>query len=132
VPQSLPVYTAATLNGAAQRVCGTTTAGTTNKIGNRLFLRFSLAGSQTVTIRARYTASGSTAPFAPTADPDIVLYRNGFLDIAESTVAEQEVLSRTLSAGDYVIEVYEWSHIDPTYSATQRRGNTCFDITVTG
>jgi hypothetical protein len=42
------------------------------------------------------------------------------------------VLSRTLSAGDYVIEVYEWSHVDPTYSAAQRRGNTCFDITVTG
>ncbi len=131
VPQALPLYTPITLNNQAP-VCGTTTAGSYNKIGNRLFLRFNLATARLVTIRAQYTATGSTAPFTPAPDPDIVLYRNGFFDIAETTANGDEILTRTLETGEYVIEVYEWSHIDPTYSAAQRRGNTCFNVSVTG
>ena len=49
-----------------------------------------------------------------------MLYNNGFLDIAESTTIGVETLTRTLEAGEYVIEVYEWSHLDPTYSAADR------------
>ena len=132
VPQALPIYTQLTLNGGAKPVCGTTLAGTYNKIGNRLFLRFSIAAARSVTVRAAYTATGSTAPFSPAPDPDIVLYKNGFLDIAETTTNGDETLTKTLDAGEYVIEVYEWSHIDPSYSAAQRRGNTCFNVSVTG
>ena len=132
LPQVLPLYAQLTLNGGARSVCGTTAAGTFNKIGNRFFLRFSLAAARAVTVRAQYTSTGSTAPFAPEPDPDIVLYNNGFLDIAESTTIGDETLTRTLEAGEYVIEVYEWSHIDPSYSASQRRGNTCFNVSVTG
>ena len=132
VPQALPIYTQLTLNGGSQPVCGTTTAGTYNKIGNRLFLRFSIAAASLVTVRAQYASTGSTAPFSPVPDPDIVLYRNGFLDIAETTTSGLETLTRTLDAGEYVIEVYEWSHIDPSYSAAERRGNTCFNVSVTG
>jgi hypothetical protein len=132
VPQALPIYTQLTLNGGAQAVCGTTTAGTYNKIGNRLFLRFSISAARSVTVRATYTSVGSTAPFSPVADPDIVLYKNGFLDIAESTFNGDETLTRTLDAGEYVIEVYEWSHLDPSYSDADRRGNTCFNVSVTG
>ena len=58
--------------------------------------------------------------------------RSGYLDIAESTTIGEELLTRTLQAGEYVIEVYEWSHVDPTYSASQRRGVTCFNVSVTG
>ena len=65
-------------------------------------------------------------------DPDIVLYRNGYLAIAEMTDANEETLTRALEAGEYVVEVYEWSHIDPTFSASQRRGNTCFNVSITG
>ncbi len=144
VPQVLPLYTQLALNDGGRLVCGTTRAGgydsdgkfsvvgSYNKIGNRLFLRFSLAAARAVTVRAQYTSTGSTAPFAPEPDPDIVLYNNGFLDIAESTTIGDETLTRTLEAGEYVIEVYEWSHIDPSYSASQRRGNTCFNVSVTG
>jgi hypothetical protein len=132
VPQALPIYTQLTLNGGSQPVCGTTAAGTYNKIGNRLFLRFSISAARSVTVRATYTPVGSTDPFSPVADPDIVLYKNGFLDIAESTMNGEETLTRTLDAGEYVIEVYEWSHIDPSYSAAQRRGITCFNMSVTG
>jgi PKD repeat protein len=132
VPQALPIYTQLTLNGGSKAVCGTTAAGTYNKIGNRLFLRFSIGAARSVTVRASYTSTGSTAPFSPVADPDIVLYKNGYLDIAESTANGEETLTRTLDAGEYVIEVYEWSHIDPTYSDAQRRGTTCFNMSVTG
>ncbi len=132
VPQALPIYTQLALNGGSKSVCGTTAAGTYNKIGNRLFLRFTMAAARAVTIRAQYTATGSTAPFTPAPDPDFVLYRNGFLDIAESTTNGDETLTRTLDAGEYVIEVYEWSHVDPSYSAAERRGITCFNISVTG
>jgi PKD repeat protein len=57
VPQALPLYTPLALNGGLQAVCGTTTAGTYNKIGNRLFLRFSIATTKSVTIRAQYTST---------------------------------------------------------------------------
>jgi hypothetical protein len=132
VPRVLPLYAQLALNGGAQAVCGTTAVGTYNKIGNRFFLRFSLAAARAVTVRAQYSAAGSTAPFSPESDPDIVLYGNGFLDIAESTTSGDETLTRTLQPGEYVIEVYEWSHIDPTYSAAERRGDTCFNVSVTG
>jgi len=132
VPQALPIYTPLTLNGGVQSVCGTTAAGTYNKIGNRLLLRFSIAAARSITVRAQYTSTGSTAPFAPGSDPDIVLYGNGFLDIAETTTNGDEMLTRTLEAGEYVIEVYEWSHIDPSYSTAERRGDTCFNVSVTG
>jgi hypothetical protein len=132
VPQALPIYTQLTLNGGSQPVCGTTAAGTYNKIGNRQFLRFSVSAARSVTVRATYTPAGSTEPFSPVADPDIVLYRNGFLDIAESTMNGDETLTRTLDAGEYVIEVYEWSHIDPSELAPPRRGITCFNMSVTG
>jgi hypothetical protein len=132
LPRVLPLYAQLTLNGGPQSVCGTSAVGTYNKIGNRFFLRFSLAAARAVTVRAQYTSIGSTAPFAPEPDPDIVLYNNGFLGIAESTANGEETLTRTLEAGEYVIEVYEWSHLDPTYSAAERRGDTCFNVSVTG
>ena len=130
VLQSLPVYSTLVLNGGAQTVCGTRTAGTFNTLGNRLFLRFTLPAAGTVTILAQYEPFNSTAPFLVSADPDIVLYEAGFLDSAETTTPDVEDLTRALQAGEYVIEVYEYSHVDP--SASQRRGNTCFNVTVTG
>jgi hypothetical protein len=132
VPQALPIYTDIALNATPVTVCGSVTAGSFNKVGNRRFLRFNLNASQLVAIRAQYTATGSTAPFLPDPDPDIVLWRSGYLDIAESTAIGEELLTRTLQAGEYVIEVYEWSHVDPTYLASQRRGVTCFNVSVTG
>ena len=132
LPRVLPLYTQLTLNSGAQSVCGTTVVGTYNKIGNRLFLRFSITAARAVTVRAQYTSIGSTAPFSPEPDPDIVLYNNGFLDIAESTTSGDETLTRTLEPGEYVIEVYEWSHIDPSELALPPRGDTCFNVSVTG
>ena len=132
IPEALPIYTDITLNATPVTVCGSATAGGYNKLGNRRFLRFTLGSSRLVSIRAMYSAAGSTAPFTPSSDPDIVLFRSGFLAVAETTTVGDELLTRTLQDGEYVIEVYEWSHVDPTYSALQRRGVTCFNVSVTG
>jgi hypothetical protein len=128
VPEALPVYTSISIGGT-QLVCGVTTAGSINKLGNSLFLRFTLGSARSVTIRAQYTATSSLAPFTPAPDPDLVLYRSGLLDFSDFTNPDgSETLTRPLEAGEYVIEVYEYSHVDP--SASQRRGKTCFNVTV--
>jgi hypothetical protein len=127
VPEALPIYTSISVGGA-QRVCGVTTAGTYNRIGNRVFLRFTLGSASSVTIQAQYTSTGSLAPFSPDPDPDLVLYRSGLLDFSDSTDVGSETLTRPLEAGEYVIEVYEYSHVDPAGSPP--RGKTCFNVTV--
>jgi PKD repeat protein len=131
VSTALPVYTDVALNGSAQRVCTSRAAGTYNKLGNRVFLRFSLGAPRTVSIRADYTSTGSTSPFTPTPDPDIVLFRGGFLAISEASTANTETLTRALEPGDYVVEVYEYSHADSS-GTSSRRGVTCFNVSITG
>jgi PKD repeat protein len=124
---ALPVYTTVALGGS-QVVCGVTTAGTLNTLGNRRFLRFTLGSARSITILAQYTPTGSLAPFSPNPDPDLILYRSGFLDFSDSTVNGSETLTRPLEAGEYVIEVYDYSHVDPAGSLP--RGRTCFNVTV--
>lgn len=134
-PDVLPIYTDISLNGGAAVVCGNHVEGVFNKIGNRRFLKFSLNAARTVTITAQFTIVGSADPSAtlPRPNPDIVLYQGPVLEIANSKNIDQESLTRALSVGDYVIEVYEFSHFDPTVTpAPARRGRTCLSVTVTG
>jgi hypothetical protein len=127
VAEALPIYTDLTVDSGARRVCGTTQAGTFNAIGNRLFLRFSLASARTVTISAQFTTTGSTIG-GPDPDPDIVLYYNGFLAIYQG-IGGTETASRNLEPGEYVLEVYEYSHVDPSPNPL-RRGVTCMNVSV--
>jgi hypothetical protein len=129
VAQALPIYTPVTVGGS-KLVCGTASAGGINIIGNSRFLTFSLGATQSITIRADYNPGASFAPFTPPADPDIILFEGGILDTAESLATNTEALTRTLEAGDYVIEVYDYSHVDPNLTDAQRRGITCFNVSV--
>ena len=133
VADALPLYRNIALNGAAVTVCGNHAAGTYNALGNRRFLKFSLASTVNATIHVQFTSSGSDDPAStpPLPDPDIVLYKGPFLAISEDSTVNQEDLVRTLDAGDYVIEVYEYSHIDPV-AAGGSRGRTCMNVTITG
>jgi len=132
ISDALPLYTNIALNGGPVRVCGNHDAGTFNALGNRRFLKFSLASTVNATIRAQYTATGSEqVSNAPNPDPDIVLFKGPLLAIAEGTTANQEDLVQTLDAGDYVIEVYEYSHIEPPATGSSR-GRTCMNVTITG
>ena len=134
-PDVLPIYTNISLNGGPAVLCGNHVEGVINKLGNRRFLKFSLNAARTVTITAKYTNTGSADPSAtlPRPDPDIVLFKGPVLDSAESDNIDQESMTRALGLGDYVIEVYEYSHIDPTVTPVPtRRGRTCLSVTVTG
>ncbi len=79
VQDALPLYTDIAVNGAAVQVCGNASAGLYNKVGNRRFLKFSVAGARTLTIRVT-----SNDPGAPVPDPDFGLYGDGTVRISRS------------------------------------------------
>ncbi|MGI9259350.1 MAG: hypothetical protein ACR2QQ_10970, partial [Gammaproteobacteria bacterium] len=140
----LPVYSALTVNGGPVNVCSTDDfqsgfSGSVNKLGSRRYLRFTAASSASYTLTATTTA----APAGESADPDMWLHREGRLfpplgsaPIATCTSAALqncvEVGSRGLTAGDYVLEVFEWTNTnasdDPDFPPI---GRTCFDVEVT-
>ena len=122
----IPIYTEVALNGAAVAVCGNTEAGTINKIGNVRFLRFNVPTRREIEIVAHSNAGGTPQP-----DPDFYLYSGSFVDASDSETPFTERYRRILDAGDYVLEVYEYSHIDPSANAV-RRPRTCMAVTITG
>jgi len=135
----LPVYAPITLNGPSVRVCassaitapdGTAVPGSYNKLGNRRLLRFSLPAAQSIRIRATCLDTDSSCTGLPTPDPDFVLTRGADRTVSESTVAGVEQSDVAATAGDYVLEVYEYSHVDTT--AASRRGSTCMTVNITG
>ena len=66
-------------------------------------------------------ANGATG-----TDPDLALHRAGVRTVSESVVDGQETLLIALAAGDYVIEIYEFSNLGGS-----PLGDTCFDVTIT-
>jgi PKD repeat protein len=135
----LPVYAPVTPNGPAVRLCassqlsvpdGTTVIGSFNKLGNRRFLRFSLPAARTLRIRVSCPASDATCAGLPQPDPDFVLSRASDVTVADEGTSTVEERSIAGTAGDYVLEIYEYSHVDP--SAINRRGRTCMTVTITG
>jgi hypothetical protein len=137
------VYDGATVNGAASNVCSlddfaSTASGAVDKLGSRRYVRFTASTSGTYT----FLATAVSPPAA--ADPDLVLFQAGEFTRSEgppSAACTQswqttpgvctEGFSASLSAGDYTLEVYEWTNVtdDPRYPPI---GDTCFDVTVSG
>jgi len=136
------VYDSLIVNGGASNVCSlndfrSAATGSIDKLGSRRYVRFSAPTSGTYTFRA-------TAVTPPSmADPDLVLHQGGEIARSEGPPSSQcsqswqtspgvctESFSAPLSAGDYTLEVYEWTNItdDPRYPPI---GDTCFDVTVT-
>jgi len=135
----LPVYTSITPNGPAMRVCaaaeltvpgGTVVPGTFNKLGNRRFLRFSVPAARTLRIRVSCPATDATCLGLPQPDPDFVLSRAGESTVSQADTPRVEELDVPATAGDYVLEIYEFSHVEP--EATGGRGRTCMTVTITG
>jgi hypothetical protein len=125
--RNLPIYRPIT-GGQTLNVCSSvpTANGVYNKLGNRRLLRIDLGSTANVSIVATYDgANGATA-----TDPDLVLYASGVERTrAESSTVNTESLTATgLAAGTYVLEVYEYSNIDPSVTA---RGITCFNVQLT-
>ncbi|MFK8031018.1 MAG: SdrD B-like domain-containing protein [Gammaproteobacteria bacterium] len=118
----LPIYTELPLDGSVVRVCtfaGFQGFGTGNKLGNRRFLRFSVTNPQPNSTTV-ITAVGPAA-----SDPDMVLHQAGALQTAFSPQLGSDQISRNLAAGDYVLEVYEY-----TNTTDSPLGDACFDLSV--
>jgi hypothetical protein len=115
-PTSLPIYASISAPGSAANVCSEALFGSFNKLGVRKFLKLSLAADRSVTISATGSAS---------SDPQLRLYGAGLQQGTESHTPGTDTLSAALSAGDYIIEVYEYGNTLPTPV-----GTTCFTLTV--
>ena len=132
----LPVYTQLTVPGTT-RLCSSssietadgTLAGTYNKLGNRRFVRFTLPAATALDITVSCPSSDATCAGSPVPDPDFVLTQASTRVYAESGDPRVEVLDNyAAAAGDYVLEVYEYSHVDRF--ETNPRGRTCLTVTL--
>jgi hypothetical protein len=121
--RNIPIYPQIA-PGATRQVCSNLPTGGSgavyNKLGNRRYLRFTLAVGGTVQLSARNGRSGT--------DPDIVVYAAGVeRGRADGSASGTETLTQVLPAGTYVAEIYEYSNIE----GTAPRGDQCFDVTLT-
>lgn len=135
----LPIYSDIALNGPSVRLCGDAEVtapgggivpGVYNKLGNRRFLRFTVPSARVIDIRVTCNVSDATCVGLPEPDPDLVLSRGLDLQFSDSGTPFIERLQTSVQAGEHVLEIYEYSHIDN--AATDRRGRTCMTVNITG
>jgi hypothetical protein len=135
---ALPVYAPIAVNGTSVRMCGSSElslpGGQTiqtafNKLGNRRLLRFSVPAPQSIRITVSCPAIDPTCAGAPVPDPDFELWRVGRVAIEDDTGSTEQG-DIAVTAGDYVLEIYEYSHVGAT--ASPPRGRTCMTVTITG
>jgi hypothetical protein len=53
------------------------------------------------------------------------------MEVAETTAPFVEQFRKNVDAGDYVLEIYEYSHVDQNDGAV-RRADTCMTVRITG
>jgi len=125
----LPIYTPIALNAEQLTLCGIRDFGTYNKVSNRRFLTFSLpqAGLVSVTV----IGIPGNDPLAQEPDPDFVIWRQGNVELVADEIGPSEQAQITLGAGDYLLEIYDYSHVDPAPTLV-RRNRTCMTVSVTG
>ncbi len=123
IASALPVYKRATVNGPAVEICSVNDAGIFNKLGNRAYVAFT-ATTATHTLRMT-RISGATS-----RDPDFIIFRNGaVVGRAESGPATSENLTVALSAGEHVVDAYDFFNLGQGGSGTP--GDACYNFTVT-
>jgi hypothetical protein len=126
-PAVLPIYSDIVLN-TPRLVCSRSPFGhvSSNKLGNRVFLRFDNNAQRAVTITA--TGSNNGNGTVPATDPDIFVLRRGVLAALGVGTGSSETISQTpLAAGLYIIEVYDFD-IDSVSNDIPR----CMTVSVTG
>ena len=121
----LPVYTALAADGSTQNICVTDlfdrNQPSGNTLGIRRYLTFTIPGTGNYT----FTASGSTG------DPDIVLHQAGAITVfpvGQSGNVATETFNRAMTAGDYVLEFYDYELFTPVISSSRTR---CFNLSIT-
>jgi hypothetical protein len=116
-PELLPIYTTIQLNTPIS-VCSRSPAGdvSTNKLGNRVFLRFDNNAARLVSIQVNGAADGGGTTFA--TDPDVFVLGRGVLVTAglssppgarpHTTAGDETIAQFQLPAGTFIIEVYDF------------------------
>ncbi len=124
---SLPVYNELASIGSNIELCSRADSGPSgealydNYLGVHRFLRFEVTSAGTHTFEITQS-SGLTG-----RDPDAILYSQGStLMRFESGVTDSETGSRFLSAGEYVLDIYDY--LNTEQFATH--GAVCFDVEI--
>ncbi len=123
VPQVLPVYRDVVVGGGSEEACSVNNFGTGNKLGTRPLAQFTVPAGDFV-IAAKGPAG---------TDPDMLLYQAGTTRSewwGWSSVDGEETLSLPLSAGTYVLEVYECANASPAGFCSTAPGVFCFQVSV--
>lgn len=125
-PQILvDLFRSITLNAPPITVCSRSPDGNvdSNKLGNRVLLRFDNNTARLVTITATGANIGGGTVAA--TDPDIfVLHRGTLALFGVGTGSSETISQQQLAAGNYIIEVYDFN-----IAGTQPR---CMTVSVTG
>lgn len=118
---ALPLFTTTTIGGAAKVLRNVNDAGNYNKLGNHRFVRFNVPSTRNVTISLATTNATDN-------DPDFLIFRAGdFIDSGEDPPPGPESHSFNLTAGDYVLDVYDCSN-----GCTSEQGTAGdYDLTLT-
>jgi hypothetical protein len=132
----LPVYTPINLGGAAVRLCSSDTLetgteieqGGYNKLGIRRFLRFNVPSARAIQVTVTCSALDPFCAGDPLPNPDFFLSQASTLYYAGSSEPRTENLTVAGAAGDYVLEIYDRSHL--LENASARRGRTCMTVTL--
>jgi hypothetical protein len=136
-PAILPVYKTILLNAPPMSVCSRSPDGNldTNKLGNRVLLRFDNNAQRLVAIQVDGAAAGGVTTFA--TDPDVfVLQRGALVQFGTSTPAgpaphtapgHETIPQFALPAGTFIIEVYDFE-LD-LVAGNQPR---CMTVSITG
>lgn len=123
--EALPIFKPIDTTGPVS-VCSRSTAGneSSNKLGNRVFLRFVNDAQRSVTIAATGAVNGVAGAIAA-EDPDIFVLRQGTLAaVGVGTGGTESINQVPLAPGTYIIEVYDFE-----ITGTAPR---CMTVSVTG
>lgn len=118
----LPIYTPITVNGGSVNLCSINAFGEYNNLGNWRYLTFTVTNAGTHT----FTATGSLP-----ADPMLNLHQAGSLTgivDQNSTANPTEQFSRSLAAGNYVLEVSDYQNAEDDPGTG---GTTCMNVSIT-
>ena len=111
----LPQYTDLTVGGTVN-ICPSYTYGTYNTLGNRHYIKFTISSSGKYTVTVKKSNLNGT-------DPDFYLQSiatHTIVVIGDDATPDSEEESMNLSAGSYILDVYDYESIS----------DACFDVTV--
>ncbi len=124
-PAYLPVYKDyGSTPGVTQNYCVTTANGADgNKLGEYVYIRFTISGARTITV----TRTSSTYSSPAAADPDLsFVFSTGAKASSESSTANVETANLTLPSGTHVAALMDYNLMNQSSSSAQ----SCFNFVV--